>query len=176
MSFVDRAIGAGATRGEIELSVSAAVVGGALAGLLAWHARLGPLAVAVVVAIALDGFGGVVVNATASNKRWFHGPGRTDRFHLLYVAAHVHPFVLALVVPGFTWVAATGVYASVLVSALAIGAVPASLRRPAAFLFAAVSITVVTSVLTIPHAVVWFAPVLIIQLLLSHMLSEERSP
>jgi hypothetical protein len=173
VTFFDRTIGAGATRGEIELSVAGAVVGAVMAGVLAWHAQMAPMTVAVVVAIALDGFGGAVVNATASNKRWFHRPGRTDRFHLLYVAAHVHPFALALVVPGFTWAAAAGVYASVLAPALVIAAVPLPLRRPTAFLFAAVSTAVVTSVITIPHALSWFAPVLIIQLLLSHMLSEE---
>jgi hypothetical protein len=175
VTFFDRTIGTGATRGEIELSVAGAVVGAVVAAVLALRAQMAPMAVAVVFAIALDGFGGVVVNATASNKRWFHRPGRTDQFHLLYVAAHVHPFVVALVVPGFTWMAATCVYAWVLVAALVITAVPASLRRPTAFLFATVSIAVLISVSTIPPALSWFPPVLIIELLLSHMLSEKTT-
>lgn len=79
----------------------------------------------VLMTIAADGLGGVVVNATGSNKRWLHGPGRTNRFDMLYVAAHVHPFVVALVVPGFSWTAAVVVYASVLSAALAIYGLPA---------------------------------------------------
>ncbi|KUH87555.1 MULTISPECIES: hypothetical protein [unclassified Mycobacterium] len=170
MSVFDRVVAPGATRDEIALSVAGAAAGAILAAALAWHAGWSPLAVVVVMVVAADGFGGVVVNATASNTRWFHRPKRTRALRISYVAAHVHPFVLALFVPGFSWTAAFVIYAVVLTAALAITVSPPTQRPPVAFLCAALCLAT-ASVLTIPTAVSWFAPVLIVQLLLSHQLS-----
>lgn len=170
MSVFDRVVAPGATRDEIALSVAGAAAGAVLAAALAWHAGWSPFAVVVVTVVAADGFGGVVVNATASNTRWFHRPKRTRALRISYVAAHVHPFVLALVVPGFSWTAAVVIYAAVLTAAVAITLSPPTQRPPVAFLCAALCLAA-ASVLEIPTAVSWFAPVLIVQLLLAHLLA-----
>lgn len=169
MSLFDRAVAPQATRAEITLSVAAAALGAALSGVSAWYADLPVLAVVVIVAVALDVYGGVVVNATQSNRRWFHRPGRGRRFQLCYVAAHVHPFVLAWAVPGFSWPAAVLIYGSIVAASWVITAVPGTLRRPTGFALTALCISAVAGVTTIPRAVAWFAPILMIQLLLAHL-------
>lgn len=100
--------------------MAGAAFGAILSAALAWRAGMSPLAVVVLMTIAADGFGGVVVNATGSNKRGYTVRAAPTGFHMLYMAAHAHPFVVALVVPGFSWTAAVVVYASVLSAALAI--------------------------------------------------------
>ncbi|MFD0360279.1 hypothetical protein ACFQZZ_02315 [Nocardia sp. GCM10030253] len=173
MTLTDRLIAPGATRGEIVTAFTAAIAGAAMAFGLALHADLTLWRATVVAFVAFDMFGGAVVNATGSAKRWYHGPGRTSRHHLGFVAIHVQPFILALVVPDFTWLAAAAIYTLTLIGAITVTASPAALRRPIAFGATAFAVIVATSVLTVPHALTWFAPVLLIKLLLAHLLPEE---
>lgn len=145
----------------------------ALAGTLIavwWAAGLPPLAVVVIAVLAFDLFGGATVNATAAAKLRFHGPDRTARHHLTFVAAHVQPFVLALTVPGVGWGPAALVYGLALAGAVAVLAVPAALRRPVAY--AATVLAVAVSCAAMPSVLAWFAPVLFVKLLLAHLLPE----
>ncbi|MEV0293019.1 hypothetical protein [Nocardia sp. NPDC050710] len=175
MTLTDRLIAPNATRGEVTASLSVACAGAALAFALAVHANLSMLCVAVIALVAFDMFGGAVVNATGAAKRWFHRPGRTSVHHLGFVAIHVQPFILASVVPGFGWLTAATIYAVALTGAVVVTTAPRPLRRPIAFGATAFGLMVVTSVLTVPHAVAWFAPVLLIKLLLAHLLPEEAT-
>ncbi|WP_194834679.1 hypothetical protein [Nocardia sp. XZ_19_369] len=175
MNLTDRLIAPNATRGEVVTGFGAAFGGAALAFGLALHAQLSWLSVAVVTLVAFDMFGGAVVNATDSAKRWYHRPDRTSLHHLAFVAIHVQPFLLALVVPGFTWLAATVIYASALTGAALVTAAPRELRRPIAFGATAAALTITTSMLIIPHVVAWFAPLLLIKLLLAHLLPENAA-
>lgn len=163
----------GATRGESLAAYTTAVVGAAIATALMLSSNAPPVATVVVAVLALDLFGGAVVNATHSAKLRFHGPGRSARHHLGFVAAHIQPFVLALVVPDFTWATATAVYGVAVAGATGIATAPAALRRAIAFALTALGLLVVTSLLGVPGVLAWFAPVLLIKLLLSHMLPEE---
>ncbi|MFI9509967.1 hypothetical protein [Nocardia sp. NPDC052566] len=171
----DRMIAPNATDGEVTLGFSAAFAGAAAAFLLAWHADLDLWRIVVVTVVAFDLFGGAVVNATSAAKCWYHRPGRHWPHHLGFVAIHLHPFILALVVPGFGWAAAAIIYALILGGAVFVTFAPSLLQRPIAFCATAFSMVVVTSVQELPHAVAWFAPVLLLKLLLAHLLPEEAT-
>ena len=172
----DRLIGPGATVAESMLTAcwamlcASAVVGYALLADLGWS----PLQLAVAALIALDVGGGVSDNASNSAKRWFHRPGQGPKQHLLFVLAHVHPFVLALLFSGFGWGAAAALYtyllaASVVVSVL----VPLYLKRPVAFVFYCVAVLIGLYVLSLPPGLEWFVPLFFLKLLLAHLLPEE---
>ncbi|MFI6168132.1 hypothetical protein ACIBCN_15230 [Nocardia sp. NPDC051052] len=175
MTLTDRLIAPNATAGEVAAGFGAAFLGAALAFGLALHADLSWLGSAVVTFVAFDMFGGAVVNATESAKRWYHRPGRTALHHLGFVAIHLQPFLLALVVPGFSWLAAATIYGLALAGALLVTTAPRELRRPIAFGATALALTIAASMLTIPHVVAWFAPLLLIKLLLAHLLPENAS-
>ncbi|MEU7893232.1 hypothetical protein AB0B45_10215 [Nonomuraea sp. NPDC049152] len=175
MTLTERLIAPGATRGEAVLSFGTAFAGCALSVALGSAAGLPPLAVVVIAVVAFDLYGGAVVNATHAAKLWFHRQGRTARHHLGFVAIHVQPFVLAWAVPGFTWTAAAVIYASALAAALVVTAVPLPLRRPAAFAATALALVWTTAMVAVPGALAWFAPVLLIKLLLAHLLPEEAA-
>ncbi|MFD1930168.1 hypothetical protein ACFSKW_01620 [Nonomuraea mangrovi] len=175
MTLTERLIAPGATRGEAVLSFGTAFAGGALSVALASTAGLPPLALVVIAVVAFDLYGGAVVNATRAAKLWFHRQGRTRVHHVGFVAIHVQPFVLAWAVPGFTWTAAAAIYASVLVAALAVTAVPLPLRRPAAFAATALALVWTTAMVAVPGVLAWVAPLLLIKLLLAHLLPEEAA-
>lgn len=167
-----RLIGPGASPAE-RVTVYATAAGGcALAAGAAAADRMPGLAVAVVAVVAFDQFGGAVVNATATAKCRFHRPGRTRRHHFAFVAGHVQPFLLALVVPGFGWGAAGLVYGLAICGAALVLAVPAHVRRPVAFAVAVLATGAVAAFATVPAVLQWFAPVLLVKLLPAHLLPE----
>ncbi|WP_410876628.1 hypothetical protein [Nocardia sp. A7] len=170
MTITDRLIAPNATRSEAALCYSAAVVGAATAGLLARSSSA--LVIIVVVVVGFDLFGGAVVNATASAKRWFHRPSLDARHHLAFVAIHGQPFLLALVVPGFGWSTAAAIYGLVLAAAVVVTSTPKRLRTPVAFAATVFGTAITTAVLTVPTFLLWFGPVLLIKLLLAHLLPE----
>ncbi|MFQ6230449.1 hypothetical protein [Nocardia sp. NPDC002869] len=159
-----------ATRAEIVLGYTAAALGAMTAGAVAWHAGGTLLVVGVIALVGFDLFGGAVVNATDSAKRWYHRPVRSSRHHLGFVAAHVQPFILALIVPGFGWWTAAAIYAIVFLAAVAVALSPREIRTPVAFVGAVFGVVVISGVFTVPAFLIWFAPVLLIKLLLAHLL------
>lgn len=163
----DRLIAPGATRAESLLCYGTALTGAVVAAVLA--AGLPLLAVCVITLVAFDLYGGAVVNATTSAKRWYHREGRRARHHLAFVAIHVQPFLMAWAVPGFTWGVAATVYGVTLAGAVIVVAAPAGLRRPAAFAVTALALAVLTTVVSVPQEVAWFAPLLLIKLLLAYL-------
>lgn len=170
MNLIDRLIAPGATRAEVGLGFGSAVCGAATGFALAATAGWSLLAVAVVTVIAFDLFGGAVVNGLTSAKRWYHRPGRTWVHHLGFVAAHLQPFILAAVAPGFGWAAAVVIYTVAMAGAVIVTGTPEALRRPIAFAATAFGVVVVTSLIAVPQELLWFAPVLLIKLLLAHLL------
>ncbi|MFD3704906.1 hypothetical protein ACFWUP_17350 [Nocardia sp. NPDC058658] len=174
MTITDRLIAPNATRSEAALCYSAAAVGAVTAGLLAKNSSV--LVIVVVTLVGFDLFGGAVVNATASAKRWFHRPGRDARHHLAFVAIHVQPFLLALVVPGFGWWTAAAIYGFVLAAAVVVTSAPDVLRTPIAFAATVFGVAITTSMLAVPSFLLWFGPVLLIKLLLAHLLPEPAVP
>ncbi|WP_433491302.1 hypothetical protein [Nocardia grenadensis] len=170
MTITERLIAPAATRAEIVLGYTAAALGAMTVGSVAWHAGGSVVVVGVIALVGFDMFGGAVVNATASAKRWYHRPGRSSRHHLGFVAAHVQPFILALIVPGFGWWTAAAIYAIVFLAAVAVAFSPRGIRTPVAFAGAVFGVVIIPSVFTVPAFLLWFAPVLLIKLLLAHLL------
>lgn len=171
----DRMIGPGATTAEGLLTVcwalacGAAVVGYALVAHLGWST----VQLAVVTLLALDIGGGVSANASNSAKRWFHRPGQGARHHLLFVFAHVHPFVLALAFPPFGWVGAAVVYSYLLAASLSVVFVPLYLKRPVAFVVYCGGLLISLYAVSPPAGLEWFAPFFFLKLLVAHLLPEE---
>ncbi len=171
----DRLVAPRASSGELLVAYSCALAGAVLAIVLAAKAGLSTLPLVVIAVVAFDQFGGAVANATSAAKRRFHGPGSSWTRHLLFVAAHIQPFVLALVVPGFGWAAAALSYGLVVTGAVVVLVTPAAVRRPVAFAVTVLASAVALTAVTVPGALAWFAPVMLIKLLLGHLLPEEES-
>jgi hypothetical protein len=173
--MLDRFIGPGATRAELWLQFSPALLS-AIAWLVAalrmdwgWS----PLQIAMVMLLSIDLVGGVATNATSSAKRWYHREGQGFRQHFGFVLIHVHPFlVMALFDPG-NWQFALGSYGYLLAGALAILASPLYLRRPLALLLLLGGSVLSLYVLPIPVQFEWFLPVFYTKLFASHLLREE---
>ncbi len=171
----DRLVGPGATPAEDwltacwALACAGAAVGYALVAHLGWS----PAQLAVAALVAADVGGGVSANASNSAKGWFHRPGQGARQHLLFVFAHVHPFVLALAFPSFGWGAAAALYSYLLAASLAVVLVPLYLKRPVAFVAYCGALLVGLYAIGAPAGLEWFAPFFFLKLLLAHLLPEE---
>src|SRR5690606_24667350 len=115
-----QAFGREPSRGSILLALLVAgatiALGGAMllgAGLqLAWWQW------ALVVVVAFDIGGGVIANATPAAARQYH---RLDRpwEPVLFAAGHVHPFVIAWLLPGYNWQAGATLYIATIVAVIA---------------------------------------------------------
>lgn len=171
----DRLIGPGATVAESMLTAlwalacTAAAVAYALSSDLGWS----PLQVVVVALVSLDVGGGIADNASNSAKEWFHRSAQGPKQHLLFVLAHVHPFVLALAFPALGWGTAAALYAYLLVAALVVVLAPLYLKRPAAFVLYCGALLLSLYVLDAPRGLEWFAPFFFLKLLLAHLLPEQ---
>ena len=169
-------IAPGVAAGERLLGYGAGASGAVFATVLATHAALPTWGVVILAAVAFDVFGGVVVNATLSGSRRFHQPDTPRWSALGFVAFHVHPFVLALLLPEqMHWGVAAVTYSGIVLATVLVIVVPRSLRQPVAFASAAALIAVTTSVLPVANVIGWVLPLLIVKLLLSHLLPHSGS-
>lgn len=171
----DRLIGPGATRAESTITVLWAVL---CAAVIVTHALLADLGwsapqLAVAALFALDIGGGVSANASNPAKRWFHRPGQGSREHFGFALVHVHPFVLALLFPGFGWGTATQVYVYLLLATAVILVVPMYLKRPVAFVLYCVALLAGLYALGVPQGLEWFVPMFFLKLLVAHLLPED---
>ncbi|MCU0513088.1 MAG: hypothetical protein MUE40_11005 [Anaerolineae bacterium] len=174
--LVDRFIGPGATRAEVALQAGAGLA--AVALLLAYRAaaELPWTAVQTIIAalLALDMAGGVVTNASAAAKRWYHRPGQGARQHLLFIAAHGVQLLLVLAFfrPGDGLYVAVA-YGYLLVCAAGIVALPRYLQRPAAMLAWMGGLLLSLYGLPPVAGLEWFLPVFYLKLLVCHLLRED---
>lgn len=164
-------ISPGATPGERLLGYSAGLFGAAFAAALATRADTALWVIAVVAIVGFDVFGGVVVNATPSGSRRFHG-AKTSRWSGFgFVAMHVHPLALVLLLPEeMPWATAIVVYAGVVLATVLISVAPKFLRQPIAFAAAAILIALTTVMPPPATLIAWVLPLLTVKLLLSHLL------
>lgn len=159
-----------ATGTERTLGYGTALVGAVLALVLAVRADLDVWQVALLTLVGFDLFGGVVVNATASGSRRFHAPGTPRHRVVVFTAVHVHPLVVAALVPDLPWPTAVVTYAGVLAAVVLAVLVPDAVRAPVAFAAAALLVALLTTVLAPEPWVAWVGPLLVLKLLLSHAL------
>lgn len=163
------------TRAERVLAV-AAMLGTALVALAAATIGAPDLAVwqlAVLMLLAVDLGGGVFVNASAAAKRWYHRPGVPGWHHWAFVAAHLHPFLVAWLFPEAGWRWAACLYAATVMAAAVVLGAPLYLRRPVALTLAALILAALPLAAPVPLHLAWIAPVFVIKLLIAHSLHEE---
>lgn len=162
IGYWDRLVGPTATTTEQALTLAVAILwtvavcGYAVYADLGWSA----LQLLVVAVIAFDVAGGVTANASVSGRRWWHRAERTDRDHLEFVAAHVHPFVLAALFAGVTWTAAAIIYAYLLLASIGILSVASSLRRPTALALFSAWVLFAAYQSILPVGLEWFGTLL----------------
>lgn len=172
---LDRVIGPGATRAELWLqSVGAVVLAAAVLTLTLSLANmpLTALQLGVLALLAFDLSGGVITNATAAAKRWYHRPGQGWPQQLAFVLPHgLHLVALVGVFPELGWLFALFSYAYLVGATLTILAVPLYLQRPVA-LIAYVGALLLNNVLAPPPALAWVLPVFFLKLLVAHLLKE----
>lgn len=175
LGALDRFIGPGATQAELWLQFGGAAAIACLCFALYWtsNADRDALRAIVVVLLALDIAGGVVTNATASAKRWYHRDGQGWRSHLAFVAAHA--VQLALVAWLFAeqpWLYLAASYGLLLIAAGAVLGVPRYLQRPVAYgAYAVCFLTAQLPLFSLP-GLGWFLPLFYFKLLVSHLVLE----
>lgn len=173
--YWDRLIGPTATAAEQTLTVAfatlaAAIVGGhAVATDLGWSW----LQLAVVTVFVFDVAGGITANATASGRLWWHRPELSDRDHFLFVAAHLHPFVLVALFAGVTWIGAVIVYGYLLLTTVIVLRVDPAIRRASALTLFGLWLLAASYVSITPVGLEWFVPLLYLKLLVSHLLGAD---
>ncbi len=168
VSIADRLAGPGATRLELTLGLGASAVGLAVGLVTAlsqpwlwWEQTL-------VVLIAADLAGGVVVNAQPASRLWWHRPGRRSVHHIRFAALHVHPFIFAILLDEWSWGLAIGLYVAVVVGAAAVALSPRRLQEAVGLGCAGMIIAGATSWGGAPSVLVWLVPLYVLKLVVSH--------
>jgi len=172
---LDRFVGPGATRAELWLQFSAALVA---AIVLPWfgfrYGAVWGLGRAVIVGfLALDVVGGVVTNSTSSAKRWYHRSGQGLRQHLPFVASHAIQLLLVawLFLDG-NWPFFAIYYGFLLTGTIVLHVSPLYLRRPLAMALLIVAVVLDRLVLASPFGLEWFVPLFFAKLFVGHALYE----
>lgn len=171
----DAFIGPGATAAEEWLQLLGGLILAALVSLcfvLRFPFSPSLAQVIVVFLLAFDLSGGIVTNATAPAKRWYHRPSQGLRQHLTFVLPHgIHLVLVAWLFPGSPWWWFPLFYGHLVGATLLILAVPLYLQRPVAFLCYA-WVIVLNILIGSPPGLEWVVPLLFLKLLLSHLLKE----
>ena len=173
--YWDRLIGPGATTAEQGL-IAVVALGGALAQWIAgrqlqpdgaiWLHLLAAL-------LMLDVLGGVVANATASARRWYHRPGQGARQHLAFIALHgLHLALVAAVFRSGDGVWFVIVYTALMCGAALTVALPTHLKRPTALALVSALVILESFWLTPTALLPWFLPLLFLKLMYSHLVPD----
>jgi hypothetical protein len=171
----DRFMGPGATSQEEIVQAIFGLAISALCVVLFWLGDgfdKGWLLIAIAIIVALDLGGGIVTNATAAAKRWYHRPARTWWARIGFVAVHlVHVAAVAAATgSGFSFFVLSATF--LLASALIIVTVPLYLQRPVAFGLTAVGLLLSLLPWFSIESFEWFLPLLWVKLLLAHLVRE----
>lgn len=135
--------------------------------------------VAVVAVLLVDLVGGVVANASVPAKRLYHGPvpssaGRLGRLlhdHMGFTALHIHPLVVAALLPDGSWWWGALWYGWALGGVAVVRAVPRRLERPVALGVATLGI-VASAAIPAPVGLAWFPAVFLLKLVVAHAVDE----
>ncbi|KAA0113579.1 hypothetical protein [Mycolicibacterium sp. P9-22] len=161
-------VGPEATRTDNTITLTLAAAGGLAAHRLARH-DLGTADELVLDGLAGDLWGGAWANNTRACARWYERTGQTDRDHLKFGAAHLHPLAYAWIDRNHranpaVWAVAH--YGYLLAATLLIRAQPRH-RRLFGVLTSAGGVAL-DRALGPSSAAPWFAPVFYAKLLLGH--------
>lgn len=172
----DKFIGPGATNGELWLQLVIPLVAVVAAPIYASRVVDNWSIVQYLVCIffAFDIAGGVITNATATAKRWYHREGQEFPQHFAFVLVHLVHLLLvswAFLALDWNWVLIAGGY--LLVAAAVILLVPLYLQRPIALTSYIGALLLALYVLQQPVGLEWFLPLFYLKLLVSHLPKEE---
>lgn len=173
---LDRFIGPGATPAELVLQLVPSVLAAIAAPLyvsmlpIDWTAwQLGAIAI-----LGFDLVGGVLTNATAAAKRWYHRPGQGWQQHMAFVLVHLfHIGMVALLFRGGDGLFFVGVSCYLVLSAGLILASPLYLQRPIALGLYGLVLVCDRYLVTPNPGLEWFLPLFFLKLLVSHLLKES---
>lgn len=171
----DRFIGPGATRAEWLLELIPSVIAAIAAPLYALTLSYAwtPLQLVLIALLGFDIMGGIITNATATAKRWYHRPGQGWRQHLAFVSLHI--FHIALVAQIFRggdggFLAIVSVY--LIIASMIILRSPLYLQRPVALGLYGLALLGDRYLLSPTFGLEWFLSFLLLKLLVSHLLKE----
>ena len=172
---IDRFIGPGATPAELLVQFVPAVAMAIAAPLYAHSisADFTGWQLGLIAFLAFDFMGGVLTNATAAAKRWYHRPGQGWQQHLSFVVLHlVHIAVVAIAFRGIDWFFFVGISSYLLLAAGMILASPLYLQRPIALGLFTLALLGDRYLIAPTPGLEWFLPLLFLKLLVSHLLKE----
>ena len=178
----DKFVGPGATKSEHLLMLLPTVLLTALLlGWAAWQEVQWSIWQYIIAGfLAFDLIGGVITNATAPAKRWYHRSEQNLTQHLKFIALHgIQLLLVTCFFNDFNWWFFAGTYGYLFAAAFLVLKTPLYIQRPVAFGIYTITLLLWTSFLTsvegfgsIP-GLDWFVPVFFFKLLISHLLIEE---
>lgn len=175
--FQDRVFGPGATRAELALTfipsllAVAALLTYALVANLGWN--IWQFGIALL--MATDLVGGLISNATASSKRWWHRAGQGFRQHFLFVAGHiVFPLAVAIFFRNGDWLWFGVVYGYLLAAAAIVLSSPRYLQRPVALVVFGGALLLQLYAFSPTPGLEWFVPFLFLKLIVCHLVDEAN--
>ncbi|MGD1855008.1 MAG: hypothetical protein ACFB2W_12245 [Leptolyngbyaceae cyanobacterium] len=173
---LDRFIGPGATPAELVLQLVPSVAAAIAASLYALTLPIdwAPWQLGAIAILGFDLVGGVLTNATAAAKRWYHRPGQDGRQHMSFVSMHLfHIGLVALLFRGGDGLFFVGVSSYLLLAAGLILASPLYLQRPVALGLYGLVLVCDRYLFTPTPGLEWFLPLFFLKLLISHLLKES---
>lgn len=120
----------------------------------------------ILLIIAFDLVGGVAANATLASTRQYHRENQPYR-PLLFAAAHIQPFVLALVLPAAGWLQALALWLAGLAGVLGTVLAPSPIKRAFALGYCALTMSLFAA-LGQPDGLAWLAPAFLLKLVAAH--------
>ncbi|MEM7066540.1 MAG: hypothetical protein AAF572_25655 [Cyanobacteria bacterium P01_B01_bin.77] len=172
---LDRFIGPGATPAELVLqlvpSVGAAIAMPLYASTLPidWN----PWQLGLIAILGFDLVGGVLTNATAAAKRWYHRPGQGWQQHMIFVSVHLcHIGLVAWLFRGADGFFFAAVSSYLLLASGLILASPLYLQRPVALGLFGFGLMCDRYFFAPTPGLEWFLPLFFLKILVSHLLKE----
>ena len=172
---LDRFIGPGATSAELVLQLLPSVVAAIAAPLYALTLPIdwAPWQLGAIAILGFDLVGGILTNATAAAKRWYHRPGQGWRQHMAFVSMHLfHVGLVALLFRGGDGLFFVGVSSYLMLAAGLILASPLYLQRPVALGVYGLVLICDRTLFTPTPGLEWFLSLFFLKLLISHLLKE----
>ena len=173
----DKFIGPGATNGELWLQWIGTVGLTAVLALinlnqrreLNWSTWQG----IVFLLFAFDLSGGIITNATATAKRWYHRAGQHFIDHFDFVAVHgLHLALIAWLFRDGDWLYFAIYYGYLLAGTAVILRTPLYLKRPLALLLYSGTLLLNGSFILPTAGLGWFIPFFFLKLLVAHLVPE----
>ncbi|GJM40748.1 MAG: hypothetical protein DHS20C20_10300 [Ardenticatenaceae bacterium] len=122
---------------------------------------------------AFDLSGGILTNATATAKRWYHRPGQRFVDHFGFVAIHgIHLAAVAWLFRGGDWLYFAIYFGYLLLGTAVILRTPLYLKRPLGLLLYSGVLLLNSSLILPMPGLAWFIPFFFLKLLVAHLLPE----